>query len=169
MAENPKSQGWWHTVPGVLTAVAAILTAVSGLIVALHQAGFFDRKQVPSPQRSEKTITAPKEPPPKLSQEPAPPSKQSSSSERTVPSPSAKSEGATSDIAGSGTALGSLNFIWPGGDCWDIYRGNQYVTYHCGAGQQALQAGTYTIKGKHTPIFSPFNIQITDGGIVKVP
>src|SRR5262245_49706019 len=36
MAEDQK---WWQTVPGILTATAATVTAVTGLIVALHQAG----------------------------------------------------------------------------------------------------------------------------------
>lgn len=38
MTEPAKS--WWHTAPGMLTAVAAIITAVTGLLVALNQAGF---------------------------------------------------------------------------------------------------------------------------------
>ena len=39
MTEEPKSQGWWHTVPGILTATAGIVTALAGLIVALNQTG----------------------------------------------------------------------------------------------------------------------------------
>ncbi len=39
--EPSKSQSWWQTLPGILTAVAAILTASTGLIVALNQAGVF--------------------------------------------------------------------------------------------------------------------------------
>jgi hypothetical protein len=35
----PKSQSWWTTLPGMLTGLAAAITAVTGLIVALHQAG----------------------------------------------------------------------------------------------------------------------------------
>ena len=38
---NPK--GWWQTLPGLLTAAAAIITALTGLLVAVHQAGFFGR------------------------------------------------------------------------------------------------------------------------------
>lgn len=41
--EPPKSQSWWQTLPGILTAVAAILTASTGLIMALNQAGVFSR------------------------------------------------------------------------------------------------------------------------------
>jgi hypothetical protein len=36
MADEPKSHGWWQTVPGMLTATAGIITAVTGLIIALH-------------------------------------------------------------------------------------------------------------------------------------
>jgi len=39
MEEESKSGGWWQTLPGILTAVAAIITAVAGLIIALHQTG----------------------------------------------------------------------------------------------------------------------------------
>jgi hypothetical protein len=40
-----KPKGWWHTLPGVLTAAAAVITAITGLIVGLHQAGFFANGQ----------------------------------------------------------------------------------------------------------------------------
>ena len=43
MDHEPAGQRWWQTVSGVLTAAAAILTAVTGLIVALQQAGVFDK------------------------------------------------------------------------------------------------------------------------------
>lgn len=40
MDKDEKSKvPWWQTVPGILTAAAAIITAVTGLILALHQAG----------------------------------------------------------------------------------------------------------------------------------
>jgi len=39
MAEEPKSNGWWTTVPGILTALAGTITALGGLLVALHQIG----------------------------------------------------------------------------------------------------------------------------------
>lgn len=42
--EPPKSQSWWQTLPGILTAVAGIMTASTGLIVALNQAGVFSRE-----------------------------------------------------------------------------------------------------------------------------
>jgi hypothetical protein len=36
MAEPGHERSWWTTLPGVLTGVAALLTAVGGLVVALH-------------------------------------------------------------------------------------------------------------------------------------
>ena len=44
MAEGQNPPGWWHTVPGMLTATATIITAVTGLIVALNQIGLFSKK-----------------------------------------------------------------------------------------------------------------------------
>jgi hypothetical protein len=47
--ESPKPQSWWQTLPGVLTAVATIITAATGLIVALNQAGCFPPRPNPNP------------------------------------------------------------------------------------------------------------------------
>ena len=41
------SRGWWQTLPGLLTAGAAVITAFGGLLVAIHQSGFFDRSSQP--------------------------------------------------------------------------------------------------------------------------
>lgn len=40
MSEEPKS--WWHTVPGILTAITGVMTALSGLLLTLHQTGILD-------------------------------------------------------------------------------------------------------------------------------
>ena len=40
---NAGSKGWWQTLPGVLTAVAAIITAITGLAVAIGGLGIFHR------------------------------------------------------------------------------------------------------------------------------
>jgi hypothetical protein len=41
MAEQPNRAGsWWLTLPGFLTGAAALLTAVTGLILAFHQIGW---------------------------------------------------------------------------------------------------------------------------------
>ena len=75
-----------------------------------------------------------------------------------------------SSTPGDGLAASGLEFAWPGDDCWDIFRGADFVTYQCGAKKQALSAGRYTIKGKYTPVFDPFEIKIVDGAeVVKAP
>jgi hypothetical protein len=45
MSTEPQSESkaWWQTLPGILTAAAAVITAITGLLVAVHQAGCFDR------------------------------------------------------------------------------------------------------------------------------
>lgn len=39
MPHDSKAPHWWQTLPGVMTAIAALLTAITGLVVALHQMG----------------------------------------------------------------------------------------------------------------------------------
>jgi hypothetical protein len=40
VSEKPKAvPSWWQTIPGILTGVAAIITAVTGLIVVVNRAG----------------------------------------------------------------------------------------------------------------------------------
>ncbi|WP_341678675.1 hypothetical protein [Niveibacterium sp. SC-1] len=43
-----KSQGWFQTLPGVISAVAGLIVAVGGLIAVLNQAGFFSKKATPA-------------------------------------------------------------------------------------------------------------------------
>ncbi len=45
MADEPnKSGSWWTTLPGILTATAAVITAVTGLVAILSQTGVFGEK-----------------------------------------------------------------------------------------------------------------------------
>ena len=44
MAEPDKKQNFWMTLPGVLTGVAALLTAATGLLVVLYPHGFAGSK-----------------------------------------------------------------------------------------------------------------------------
>ncbi len=37
---------WWLTLPGLLTAAAGIITAFTGLLLALHQIGCFERSPI---------------------------------------------------------------------------------------------------------------------------
>jgi hypothetical protein len=49
MAEEPKPHSWWQTLPGILTATAGIITAVTGLLVVLYNAGVFQPAAKNSP------------------------------------------------------------------------------------------------------------------------
>ena len=41
MSEEAKPRNWWHTLPGVLTGLAAVVTALAGLVAALMQTGWW--------------------------------------------------------------------------------------------------------------------------------
>jgi hypothetical protein len=53
-----ESKGWWKTLPGLLTAAAAIITALTGLLVALHQTGLLNRTPPAQTQSSSQTAGA---------------------------------------------------------------------------------------------------------------
>lgn len=44
MSGDEKQTSWWSTLPGILTAIAAVITAVTGLVLGLGQLGVFDRQ-----------------------------------------------------------------------------------------------------------------------------
>ncbi len=44
MAEPDKRQSFWTTLPGMLTGIAAVLTAVTGLLVVMYPHGFAGSK-----------------------------------------------------------------------------------------------------------------------------
>ena len=52
MPKKPRSQSWWSTLPGMLTGAAGIITAATGLFVALHQAGFFQTVKQSNPREA---------------------------------------------------------------------------------------------------------------------
>jgi hypothetical protein len=70
--------------------------------------------------------------------------------------------------ASGATGAGTLDFRWPGNDCWQVYRGDQVVAGSCGAGKQALQAGKYTVKGQFGAPFVPFETTIGAGATTAV-
>jgi len=47
LAEADKKQSFWTTLPGILTGVAALLTAVTGLLVIAYPHGFAGGKENP--------------------------------------------------------------------------------------------------------------------------
>ncbi|HZZ21605.1 MAG TPA: hypothetical protein VFE60_03055 [Roseiarcus sp.] len=47
MTEEAKVQNWWQTVPGTLTAIAAVITAMAGFLAVLAQTGIIGRTEAP--------------------------------------------------------------------------------------------------------------------------
>lgn len=45
-SENSKSKSWWTTLPGIITAIAALITATGGLIVILNSTGCLKHEPV---------------------------------------------------------------------------------------------------------------------------
>src|SRR5258705_13706889 len=61
LAEPEKKQNFWTTLPGVLTGIAAVLTAVTGLLVVMYPHGFAGSKdgRPAAVSREDSTATAP--------------------------------------------------------------------------------------------------------------
>jgi hypothetical protein len=49
MTTEQRPTSWWQTLPGILTAAGAVITAVTGLVIALNQAGLFKRPKEAAP------------------------------------------------------------------------------------------------------------------------
>ena len=43
---DPTKHGFWQTVPGMMTAIAGILSATTGMLVTLNQTGVVDLRQL---------------------------------------------------------------------------------------------------------------------------
>jgi TIR domain len=54
-----RSRRWWKTIPGLVSATVGIIIAMTGLIVALYQAGVFDTERNRAPQAQNNTTTSP--------------------------------------------------------------------------------------------------------------
>lgn len=50
-SKESKPLSWWQTVPGILTGLAAVITAVTGLIIGLRQIGSVPDAAKPPPER----------------------------------------------------------------------------------------------------------------------
>ena len=59
MSDEEKGRSWWHTVPGILTGVTAIISAVAGLLVAINQTGWFARPESQATERNRSPIAIP--------------------------------------------------------------------------------------------------------------
>lgn len=40
MSDDEKPKSWWYTLPGIITTLTATVTALTGLVVAINQAGW---------------------------------------------------------------------------------------------------------------------------------
>lgn len=56
MADKPS---FWHTLPGILTGLAAVVGAVGALVVGLHQAGLLGQGGTPAPPSEPAPMPAP--------------------------------------------------------------------------------------------------------------
>ncbi|MBT2594839.1 hypothetical protein [Arthrobacter sp. ISL-72] len=56
---DEKPANWWTTLPGLLTAAAAVITAVTGLLLGLGQLGVFDGGRPAAPVSGPSTAGAP--------------------------------------------------------------------------------------------------------------
>ena len=59
MSDNKSANGpsWWQTLPGILTGLAAIITAATGLIVAFNRTGSRSEPAAPSSSSSPPTVS----------------------------------------------------------------------------------------------------------------
>ena len=59
MADNAeKKQSWWLTLPGILAAITACITAVTGLVVGLKQVGLFGTDVSPTTTSAPAPVTS---------------------------------------------------------------------------------------------------------------
>lgn len=61
MVEPSPPKKWWETTPAILSALAALIGAIVGLIAALNQIGVFENKK-PTPQPTMPVAIAPSSP-----------------------------------------------------------------------------------------------------------
>ena len=59
-----EDEPWWKTVPGILTGLAALLTAVGSVVIALHQAGLLSPSPMKTPPISQEVLPKPVPPVP---------------------------------------------------------------------------------------------------------
>jgi len=75
MYEKDRDKSFWSTIPGILTGVAAIITAIGGLVAALYTAGIIGgRSTSPNEIRPSNTASGPQATTPLTSRTPAIPS-----------------------------------------------------------------------------------------------
>ena len=66
MAESGEHKNWWVTLPGILTQLVALVTALTGLIAVLYQSGFLHRQESTTTPPATPVVTAAAMPVPPL-------------------------------------------------------------------------------------------------------
>jgi len=59
VGNNKPRASWWSTLPGILTGIAATITAIGGLIIAVGNAGWFSGGKSAAPVSSASLASAP--------------------------------------------------------------------------------------------------------------
>ena len=104
MSDDGKPKSWWYTLPGIITAVTATITALTGLVAAINQTGWFGAPTTPAATKASASI--PSAPPDSVS--PVPPAQTPPLT--TSPSPPPRSTYAVALPAMRDVRLGEATF-----------------------------------------------------------
>ena len=52
MATDNEGKNWWATLPGIITSMATLITAIGGLLVILNSNGYFSHAEAKSEERA---------------------------------------------------------------------------------------------------------------------
>ena len=56
MSDDGKPKSWWYTLPGIITTVTATVTALTGLVAAINQTGWFGASTTPAANKASAAI-----------------------------------------------------------------------------------------------------------------
>ena len=54
---NNRQKSWWYTLPGILSGIAALITALTGALLAADQLGWLDTQSLPQLEASASNVT----------------------------------------------------------------------------------------------------------------
>jgi hypothetical protein len=162
-----RSRRWWKTMPGLLAATGGVITAVAGLIVVLHQAELFDRKEKQPPQTQNHTESTPfkTEALPVLPK-PTSPALEDQAPSVAKPSPSTKSQSSVINLLSpenDGHVIAATNDQW-----LSTIDGNEKTWVYIDVGSLGSWA-VYGFKDDRPAIFDTFRVLIlgTEGWNLK--
>jgi hypothetical protein len=149
--------------PVLLSRFFTLLAVIGIVCGGLGALWYGHRHGTPQPPKGDNMQS-----PPKLTSETSSPNPQGSVAQQAASTTITGPKVSTGSASAGGIAIGTFEFPWPGGDLWDIYRGEKLVATRMGSAEQALQAGTYTIKPHSDNVFAPFDISIKSGATTKI-